>query len=101
MNDILHNTANVAIALSVIQRTEFCRCLVVVGVCFELVGRAGVSYIKVYGRIIARTYDSMRAPLRANDPTHLYLCGEDRSAIHVSFKNGWSRKFLYTLTAQE
>jgi hypothetical protein len=37
MNDLLHNTTNVTIALGIIERTEFCRCLVVVGVRFELV----------------------------------------------------------------
>jgi hypothetical protein len=36
MNDLLHNTTNVTIALGIIEWTEFCRCLVVVGVRFEL-----------------------------------------------------------------
>ena len=39
MNDLLHNTTNVAIAFGIIEWTEFCRCLVVVGVRIELVAR--------------------------------------------------------------
>ena len=37
MYDLLHNTTNVTIALGIIEWTEFCRCLVVVGVRFKLV----------------------------------------------------------------
>ena len=37
MNDLLHNTTNVTIALGIIEWTEFCRCFVVVGMRFELV----------------------------------------------------------------
>jgi hypothetical protein len=37
MNDLLHNTTNVTIALGIIEWTEFCGSLVVVGVRFELV----------------------------------------------------------------
>jgi len=43
MNDLLHNTTNVTIALGIIEWTEFCRCLVVVGVRIELV--VGELYI--------------------------------------------------------
>jgi hypothetical protein len=43
MNDLLHNTTNVTVALGIIEWTEFCRCLVVVGVRFELV--AGELYV--------------------------------------------------------
>jgi hypothetical protein len=43
VNDLLHNTTDVTIALGIIEWTEFCRCLVVVGVRIELV--AGELYM--------------------------------------------------------
>jgi hypothetical protein len=44
MDDFFHDTANVTIALSVIKWTELCRCLVVVGVRFELVTSGAMMY---------------------------------------------------------
>ena len=44
MDDFFHDTANVTIALGVIKWTELCRCLVVVGVRFELVTGVAMMY---------------------------------------------------------
>lgn len=43
MDDLLHNTTNVTIALGIIEWTKFCRCLVMVGVRIELI--AGELYM--------------------------------------------------------
>ena len=69
MNDLLHNTLDVAIALRKVEGAELRRRLVVVGVGFELDKQPSV----LNGRCACKrcgTYDSVRPPLRANYPTH-------------------------------
>jgi hypothetical protein len=67
VNDLLHNTTNVTIALGIIEWTEFCRRLIVVGVRFELV--AGELYIRnVSANEVRRTIACERLCVRITLP---------------------------------
>ena len=69
VDDLLHNTLDVAIALRKVKGTELRRGLVVVGVGFEL--RDGTSSVNICIWCEGcRTYDSVRPPLCPNYPTH-------------------------------
>ncbi len=57
MDNFFHNTANVAIALGIVERTELGRGLVVVGVRFELAHRD--TELDGGLRLLLLTYDSM------------------------------------------
>ena len=70
MNDLLHDTTDVAIALCKVERTELCRRLVVVGVRLELRVSQSSSVCVSCIKLEHETYDGMRTPLCPDNPTH-------------------------------
>jgi hypothetical protein len=67
MDDLLHNATDVAISLSVIERTELGRCLVVMGVRFKLAAKTSV-YVKVLMNNAGRTMACERLCARITLP---------------------------------
>ena len=83
MDNLLHNTLDVAIALRKVEGAELRRRLVVVGVGFELDKQPSV----LNGRCACErcgTYDSVRPPLCPNYPTHGVFCREKASVSRKS-----------------
>ena len=83
VDDLLHNTLDVAIALRKVEGAELRRRLVVVGVGFELDKQPSV----LNGRCACKrcgTYDSVRPPLCPNYPTHDVFCREKASVSRES-----------------
>ena len=70
MDDLLHDTLNVAIALRKVEGAELRRRLVVVGVRLELFRQGDLIQWIVVHRRGNQTYDSVRPPLCPNYPTH-------------------------------